>query len=110
MATYRISIHDVRRLLRQTKDTADCRPLDSESDRSDYDNHQEKDTTDSWSLDADSDQVDLDDKEETKVEEPNRQKVVGHQESCSGIQTKRQRHLRIDSLGERDYRPSQEGS
>jgi hypothetical protein len=36
--------------------------------------------------------------------------VVGHQESCSGIQTKRQRHLRIDSLGERDYRPSQEGS
>ena len=92
MATYRISIHDLRRLLRQTEDTADCRPPDSESDRSEYGNYEERDTTDSWSLDADSDQVDLGDYEKTKLEEPNRQKVVGHQKSCSGIQTKRQRH------------------
>jgi hypothetical protein len=110
MATCRISIHDLRRLLRQTEDTADYRPLDSESDQSDYGNHEERDTTDSWSHDADSHQVDLDDKEETKVKEPNRQGAIVHQESCSGIQTRRQHQQRIHGLGERGYRPSQEGT
>jgi hypothetical protein len=110
MATYRISIHDLRRLLRQTKDTAGCWPLDADSDQPDNAAQEERDTTDSWSPDADSDQIDLDDNEETKLAEPSRQKVVVHQVSCSSIQTKRHRHQRIDGLGERDYRPSQEGS
>jgi hypothetical protein len=110
MATYCVSIHDLRLLLRQTEDTADCRPLDSDSDQPDHDNHDESDTTDSWSLDTDSDQPDLDENEETKPEEPDRQKVFRQPDSCPGIQSKWRRQQPIDDLGERDCRSREEGS
>jgi hypothetical protein len=86
MATYCLSIHDLRLLLRQTEQTPDIWPLDSDSDQPDHDN-QEGNTADSWSLDAGPDQLDLDGNEGRQIEQLDLKNVVGHSESCPSIQT-----------------------
>jgi hypothetical protein len=108
MATYCLSIHDLRLLLRQTEHTADSWPLDSDSDQLDHDN-QEENTADDWSTDADPNQRGLDDNEGRKLEQLDRKNVVGHSEYCPGIQTKRRRRQRINGLVERDYLPRDGG-
>jgi hypothetical protein len=109
MATYCLSIHDLRLLLRQTEYPADSWPLDSDSDQPDHDN-QEGNSADSWSLNAGPDQLDLDDNEGRKFEQLDRKNVVGQSEPCPGIQTKRGHQQRINGLVERDHRPREEGS
>ena len=108
MATYCVSIHDLLLLLRQKEDTTNRWPLHIDTDRSD--SHEERDAADSCSLDAYSDQLELGDNDETKLEESDRQKVVGRSESCPGIETKPRRQQRIDAPDDREYRPRDEGN
>jgi hypothetical protein len=110
MATYCISIHDLRRLLRQKEHNADYWPLHGDSHQSGHDSREERHAADSCSLDADSDQIDLDDNEETEPIELNRQNEAEESKCCLRTQTRRRRQQRIDSPSEREYRSREEGS
>ena len=112
MATYFLSIHDLRLVSSQTEDTEECWPLDEDSDQFDSDNNEERDVADSWPLDADSDQLDHEDDEgrdaadswpldrdgdrknidndnEKEPRDVDRSKIAGKSESCPDTQTKR---------------------
>lgn len=105
MTTYCVSIHDLRLLLRQTGAIADCWMREIDSEQPGHDNHEERETTDSWLLDTDLDQLDVDDNEGTKLNEPNRRKMV----SCLGIQHERRRQQRFSGLADREYGSKEEG-
>jgi len=109
MATYFLSIHDIRLALHHREDATDDWPLDADPDRCESDTNEERDTVDSWSLDADFDQLHSDNDDERDFRNANRQKVVGRSESCPGTRMERQRHWRIDTLGKREYHSREEG-
>jgi hypothetical protein len=62
MATYCLSIHDLRLLLRQKEEIEDCWLLDADTEQLDSGDSERDNTADSCSLDTDSDRIDPDDK------------------------------------------------
>jgi hypothetical protein len=108
MATYCLSIHDLRLLLRQKEEIADCWLLDADTEQLDSGDSERDNTADSCSLDTDSDRIDPDDNEETESIELNRQNVVEVSKCCLGTQTKGRRQRRIDASGERECRSGEE--